>query len=84
MIIRAAPPSRNIPRMRSTTLQSIRNTYLLLVSARMPFATSFGMLTQLRYWPKTLALTMMRTTLEVPAMVSSRMGMKCFLKLSLR
>ena len=36
------------------------------------------------YWPKVLAETMISTTLEVPAMVSSMMGIKCFLKCSWR
>ena len=56
----------------------------MLVRFSMAVATILGMLTQLRYCPNTLAETMMRTTLEVPAMVSIRMGMKCFLKFSFR
>ena len=48
----------------------------------MELATIFGRLIMLMYWPKVLAETMISTTLEVPAMVSSMMEMKCFLKLS--
>ena len=84
VIIRQAPPSRNMPIMSRTRLHSIRNTNLLLVRFSMAVATILGMLTQLRYWPNTLAETMIRTTLEVPAMVSIRMGMKCFLRFNFR
>ena len=51
VIIRQAPPSRNMPIMSRTRLHSIRNTNLLLVKFSMAVATILGMLTQLRYWP---------------------------------
>ena len=45
-IISAAPPSRNMPMIRSTTLHSIMNTYLLLVMSRIAAATILGRLIQ--------------------------------------
>ena len=66
--------------MSRMTFVSIRNAYLLEVRFRTAVVTILGRLIQVMYCPKTEAETMIRTTLEVPAMVSRTMGTKCLRK----